>query len=75
MQKHKGWWTLLGFVLLMIGFLALVLSLVGIQFAFLTWMDAIGPLFGFVMRILLMLVGVVIIYMAQSDFRGEGGVN
>jgi len=75
MKKNKGWWTLLGFLLLAVGFLALVLSLVGIQFAFLAWMDAIGPLFGFVMRILMILGGVVIIYMAQSDFRGEKGVN
>jgi len=75
MKKYKGWWTVAGFLLLTIGFLALVLSMVGIQFAFLTWLDAIGPLFGFVMRILMMLAGIVIIYMAQTDFRGEGGVN
>ncbi len=71
MNNNKGWLTLVGFLLAGTGFLALVLSLVGVKLSFLTWIDAPGPLFGFVMRLLMILVGIVIIYLTQTDFEGE----
>jgi len=73
MNNNKGLVTLVGFVLAGLGFLALVLSLVGVQFSFLTWIDKPGRLFGFVMRLLMILVGIVLIYLAQTDFSGENG--
>ncbi|MCB9082178.1 MAG: hypothetical protein H6555_10750 [Lewinellaceae bacterium] len=71
MIKQKGWLTLVGFLLVVTGFLALVLSLVGLQLSFLTWIDAPGRLFGFVMRLLFILVGFVLVYLAQTNFSGE----
>ena len=71
MDKYRGWITLFGFLLAGTGFLALVLSLVGVKLAWLTWIDAPGPLFGFVARLIMILSGIVIIYLAQTDFRGE----
>ena len=70
MVKNRGWITLVGFLLAGTGFLALILSLVGLNLAFLTWIDAPGPLFGFVMRLVMIIVGVVIIYVAQTNFEG-----
>ncbi len=66
MNKNKALFTLVGFLLLIIGFSALVLSLVGVQFSFLTWMDRPGLLFGFVIRLLFILAGFVIVYLAQT---------
>ena len=71
MMKNNTWATLIGFLLAGTGFLALSLSLVGVKLSFLTWIDAPGPLFGFVMRLLMIVAGFVIIYLAQSNFRGE----
>lgn len=71
MTKNRGWITLVGFLIAGIGFVALVLSLVGLQLSFLTWIDAPGKLFGFVMRLVFIIVGIVIIVLAQSDFKGE----
>lgn len=71
MDKYNGWITLIGFLLAGSGFLALVLSLVGVKLAWLTWIDAPGPLFGFIARLMMILIGIVIIYLAQTDFRGE----
>ncbi len=71
MNKSKGWITLLGFFIAGTGFLALILSLVGIKFSFLTWIDAPGPLFGFVFRLLMIVIGIIMIYLTQTDFRGE----
>ena len=71
MVKNKGLVTLVGFLLAGLGFLALVLSLIGVQFAFLTWIDKPGKLFGFVFRIIMITVGIVMIYLAQTDFEKE----
>lgn len=71
MGKNRGWITLVGFLLAGTGFLALILSLVGLNLAFLTWIDAPGPLFGFVIRLVMIIVGVVMIYMASTSLEGE----
>lgn len=71
MKKNKGWLTLLGFLLAGTGLFALVLSLVGIKLSYLTWIDVPGPLFGFVFRLLMIVAGIVIIFLTQTDFDGE----
>lgn len=64
---------LLGFLLVGVGFLALVLSLIGLKLSYLTWLDAPGPLFGFLMRIVMIVGGFIVIYLAQMD--PEEGMN
>ncbi len=70
---NRGIVSLLGFILTALGFLSIVLSLVGIQFAFLTWLDSIGRLFGFVIKLIMIIIGILLLHIAQSDFRGEEG--
>jgi len=72
MKKNKGISTLVGFVLVIIGFMSLILNMVGIKFAFLLWVDALGATTGFVIRLAMIIIGFVVIYIAQTDFRGEG---
>ena len=71
MQKNKGLITLIGFVLVSLGFMALILSIVGVKFAFLLWIDKPGPLFGFIVRLLMIIGGFTLVYLAQSNFKGE----
>ena len=71
MTKNKGLFSLVGFLLAGIGFLALILSVVGVQFSFLTWIDRPGRLFGFVMRLVMIITGIIIIYFAQLDPEQE----
>ena len=71
MEKNKGLITLIGFILVSLGFLALVLSMVGVKFAFLLWIDKPGPLFGFVFRLLMILIGFMLVYVAQTNYKGE----
>lgn len=71
MGKNRGWITLVGFLLAGIGFLSLILSLVGLNLAFLTWIDAPSPLFGFITRLVMIVIGIVLIYLSQTDFEGE----
>lgn len=71
MLKNKALLTFIGFILIMLGFLALVLSIVGVKFAFLLWIDKPGPLFGFLFRIIMIIVGFVLVYLAQTNYKGE----
>lgn len=71
MTKYKGLFTFIGFLLFIYGMLAIVLSLIGAKLSFLVWLDAKSALFGFVMKIMMILSGVVIVYLARTDFSGE----
>lgn len=65
----KAAWITVGFLMFILGFSALVLSLVGVKISFLTWIDYPGPLFGFLTRIFMIIVGIVIVYMTTTDWR------
>ncbi len=67
----KGLQLFLGFTITFLGVLSIVLSLIGVQFAFLLWIDAFGRLFGFVFRLLMIMGGIVIIVLAQTDWKKE----
>lgn len=67
-------YTFIGFLLFLFGFMALALSLVGVQLSFLTWIDAPGKLFGFVIRLLMILAGIVIVVLTRTDWREEEGL-
>lgn len=71
MQKNKGLLTLIGFILVSLGFLALVLSIVGVKISFLLWIDKPGPLFGFLIRLLMIIGGFTLVYLAQTNYKGE----
>ena len=65
MQK-RDLQTLIGFILFITGFVALTLALVGIRISFLAWMDNINPVFGFVMKLVMILAGLIIVVIAQG---------
>ncbi len=67
----KGIYAFIGFSLFIVGFLALFLMLVGVQLSFLTWIDAGGRLVGFLIRIGMILGGVIMVYLTQTNWRKE----
>lgn len=68
MNKTK--YTVLGFLLFILGIVSMVLSLVGVKLAFLVFIDSFGRGIGFMIRILMVLVGVVMVVMSRSEFDG-----
>ena len=68
----KTIWVSFGFLLFIIGFTALVLSLVGVKLSYLTWIDTPGSLFGFLMRISMIVAGIVIVYLSVTNWREQG---
>ncbi len=67
----KGIWSLIGFLLIIIGITALVLSVVGVQLSFLTWIDKPGKLAGFLARLFMIMSGFIIIVLTRTDWRQE----
>ena len=67
----KGVWSLIGFLLIIIGITALVLSVVGVQLSFLTWIDKPGKLIGFLVRLMMIMSGFIIIVLTRTDWQQE----
>lgn len=53
----------LGFFLFMAGFLSLILMMTGLQLSFLAFLDYFGRGFGFLLRLLMIIVGIVMVYL------------
>jgi len=60
---------ILGFLLFLFGFLALVLMLVGLQFSFMAFIDNTSRTVGLLIRLLMIFGGVIIMYLARSQFE------
>jgi len=67
----KTAWVTLGFLLFVFGFSSLVLSLVGVKFSFLAWLDYPGALFGFLMKIFMVVAGIVVVYLNVTNWRAQ----
>jgi glucose uptake protein GlcU len=74
-QKNKSLFTTIGFLLFILGSSALVLSLVGVKFSFLLWLDAAGALVGFIARIVMMVSGIVLATLANTNWEDEDEAN
>lgn len=70
-MKNKGLWTLLGFLLIIFGFTAIILQVVGTQWAFLSFLEKGGRLFAFVIKIIMVIAGFVTVVLARTDWEQE----
>lgn len=71
MNKNKVIYILVGFIIVGFGFFFIIFSFVGVKFFFLVWIDDFGVLFGFVIKFLMIISGIVMIYFVCIDFSGE----
>ncbi len=67
MMNRRDLYTLIGFILFILGFVSLTLALVGIRLSFLAWMDRISPVFGLLMKILMIIIGLIIVVLVQGN--------
>lgn len=63
--------TTIGFLLAGVGFLALVLSIVGVKLSYLVWLDKPSALFGFVAKLVMIIVGFILVYVGKTDLEQE----
>jgi hypothetical protein len=63
----KNIFTIIGFLLFILGISALVLSLVGVKLSFLTFIDKGGAGLGFVIRLVMMFGGLIIAWISKTN--------
>lgn len=66
---------ILAFLSFIFGMTALVLSLVGVKLAFLLWLDAGGPLLGFILRLIMIFGGVALAWISTHNWEAENEEN
>jgi hypothetical protein len=74
-SKSKDLSLLVGFIMFLLGILSIVLSLVGLRFVFLEWMDLGGSTWGLVFRLLFILGGVVLMAYSRINWGNEESRN
>lgn len=63
--------TVVGMCFLIFGLLSLILSVAGLQFSYMTFLDAPGKGFGLIARLVMMFSGVLITAIARTDWDAE----
>ncbi len=67
----KNIFTIVGFLLFLFGISALVLSLVGVKFSFLLFIDKGGAGMGLIVRLLMIFGGLIMAWMSKTNWKAE----
>jgi len=61
----KGYITVLGYLLFLAGFMSILLSMVGLQLTFLSWMSALGTGTSIILKLVFLFSGLIIMYISK----------
>lgn len=70
-MNRRALLLLAGFALAGSGLYALIVSLVGLNVSYLVWAGPAGSLFGFLVRVLLIMAGAVVIVLGTTNWDRE----
>jgi len=70
-MKNKGLLLLLGYLLFSLGITSIVMELVGTHWDFLAWLERTGRLMAFILKLLMIIVGILLIVFARTDWEQE----
>jgi len=70
-MKNKGLLLLLGYLLFSLGITSIVMELVGTHWYFLAWLERTGRLMAFVLKLLMIMIGILLIVFARTDWEQE----
>lgn len=70
-MKNKGLLILLGYILLTLGITSVVMELVGTHWYFMAWIEKAGRLSAFIIKILMVMVGILLIVFSRTDWERE----
>ena len=69
---QKSILSFIGFLLFLIGFLAICLNLIGGQLTYLMWMkDTLGAQASLIIQFLMIVFGIILVILAQTNFGRE----
>lgn len=66
-MSKRGLYTLIGFLLFIVGTLALLIELVGLSFGFLAFFDYLGRMGAFLAKVFMILGGIVLVVLANEN--------
>lgn len=66
-MSKKNLYTLIGFLLFVIGILTLLINLVGLDFGILKWLEVFGRLGAFCIKLGMIFGGVIMVVLANAD--------
>ena len=61
----RSYWAVIGYVFFLFGVLSVLLSMIGLSFKPLAFLDVFGRTGGFVLRLVCILAGLIILYVAS----------
>ncbi len=61
----------MGFALFVFGITSIIMTLVGVRWVFLGWLEIGGALLAFLLKIILTIAGILIIVFARTDWEQE----
>lgn len=70
-MKNKGIAALIGFFLAGTGFLSIIVGLVGMKLSIVAWVDLLPAPFGFLLKVIFIIAGLVIMFLALTDSKKE----
>jgi len=63
----KTWMLLVGFLLFVVGMLSIVLSLVGLELSYLSFLDRMGFLISGILKLCMVIGGIVLAFLGSSN--------
>ena len=66
-MSKRGLYTLIGFLLFIVGTLALLIELVGVSFGFLGFLNYLGRMGAFLAKVFMILGGIVLVVLANEN--------
>lgn len=70
-MRPRHLFTILGFLLFVLGMLSLVFILIGANLSYLAWIDQPGSPRGIIIRLLMIGGGLVIVYLSLNPIKDE----
>lgn len=67
----KGYVTIIGFLLFLGGFMAIMLTLVGLQLTFLSWIHSFGTGISIIIKLVMVFGGLIIMYISKMPPEEE----
>jgi len=58
--------TVIGYLLILLGFLALILSMIGLRLSFLRFLEFGGPLVGLIIKLTMIVAGFILMYVSKT---------
>jgi len=67
---RNDWLAIIGFLCFILGAMSLILSLVGIHFTFLRFLENWGGMASFLVKLGILIAGLVLIYVSKTNYPG-----